>query len=166
MEESTDQGAHASSISDYADTCEVRSKSKSARKTDRANLPRLSYRVDEACELTSLGRTSLYDRFGDGSVIARKCRNCTIILAEELFRESNPEPYPVPYLSMKEVSEVTGIGRATIYKFKDRELPFEGFGRRELIKVSVLLTWLRSLPEGSWKRPRHHEAAPRWNAPC
>ena len=157
MEEPTDRGAHASS--NYAECCEVRRK---ARETRRAGLPRVAYSVAEACWLTSLSHTSVYARIADGFLIARKCRDRTIFLAEELRssiitpsapREPDPEPCADLCLRIEEVCQVTGIGRATILKVIDaKSLSSTLLGRRRVVRWADLLAWLKSLPRVGRKR--------------
>jgi excisionase family DNA binding protein len=157
MEESTDRGAHASS--NNAETCEVRRNA--ARETRRAGLPRVAYSVAEVCWLTSLCRTSVYARIEDESLIARKCRNRTIILAEELrssiitpsaTHEPDLEPCADLCLSDEEVCQVTGIGRTTIRKVIDaKSLPSTLLGRRRIVRWADLLAWLKSLPRAGRK---------------
>jgi excisionase family DNA binding protein len=43
-----------------------------------------AYRIDEVCELTGLGRTSVYEAIKSGVLVARKWNRRTIVLAEDL----------------------------------------------------------------------------------
>jgi Helix-turn-helix domain len=43
-----------------------------------------AYRIPEVCELTALGRTSVYAAIKSGDLVARKWNRCTIVLAEDL----------------------------------------------------------------------------------
>lgn len=160
MEKSTDRGAPAPS--NYAETFEVCRKANSTRESRRGGLPRVAYSVAEVCWLTTLSRTSVYARIEDGSLVARKCGNRTIILAEELrsstitpsaTRESDPETYGDLLLSIAEVSQVTGIGRTTIFKEIDaRSLLSTTLGRRRIVRWTDLLAWLKCLPRAGRKR--------------
>jgi excisionase family DNA binding protein len=43
-----------------------------------------AYRIPEVCELTGLGRTSVYAAIKSGALIARRYGRCTIVLADDL----------------------------------------------------------------------------------
>jgi excisionase family DNA binding protein len=43
-----------------------------------------AFRIREVCELTGLGRTSIYAAIKSGALIARRYGRCTIVLAEDL----------------------------------------------------------------------------------
>jgi excisionase family DNA binding protein len=53
----------------------------------------LAYTIDEVCNLSKLGRTTIYAAIRDGDLKARKFRRRTIILHEDLsrFLENLPE---------------------------------------------------------------------------
>ncbi len=53
---------------------------------------RLAYTIKEVCELTSLGRTTIYEHIGRGELLARKVNGRTLVLAQDLtqFLESLP----------------------------------------------------------------------------
>jgi hypothetical protein len=46
--------------------------------------PRLAYRVGEACAVSGIGRTALYDLIKSGKLVARKCGRRTVILVDDL----------------------------------------------------------------------------------
>ena len=56
-------------------------------------IPKLSYRIDEAVFATGISRSTLYQHIADGLLRARKRGGCTIILAADLqsYLESFPE---------------------------------------------------------------------------
>ena len=43
-----------------------------------------AFRIPEVCEITGLGRTSIYAAIKSGELVARKWRRCTVVLAEDL----------------------------------------------------------------------------------
>jgi hypothetical protein len=43
-----------------------------------------AFRIPEVCELTGLGRTSVFSAIKSGALIARRYGRCTIVLAEDL----------------------------------------------------------------------------------
>jgi excisionase family DNA binding protein len=43
-----------------------------------------AFRIPEVCELTGLGRTSVYAAIKSGALIARRYGRCTLVLAEDL----------------------------------------------------------------------------------
>jgi excisionase family DNA binding protein len=43
-----------------------------------------AYRIRQVCELSGLGRTTIYAAIKSGALIARRYGRCTIILAEDL----------------------------------------------------------------------------------
>ena len=43
-----------------------------------------AYRIPEVCELTGLGRTSVYAAIKSGALIARRYGRCTLVLADDL----------------------------------------------------------------------------------
>jgi hypothetical protein len=52
----------------------------------------LAYRIPEVCRRTGLGRTSVYEAIKSGTLIARRWRRCTIVLAEDLAEFLNNLP--------------------------------------------------------------------------
>jgi hypothetical protein len=46
--------------------------------------PLRGYRIPEVCNLTGLGRTSIYAAIKSGALIARRWNRCTIVLAADL----------------------------------------------------------------------------------
>jgi excisionase family DNA binding protein len=46
--------------------------------------PPLSYRINDVCRLTGLGRTTIYAAIRDGHLVAKKDGRCTIVLHEDL----------------------------------------------------------------------------------
>ena len=55
-------------------------------------IPKLGLSIDETCEASGLGRTSIYEAIGDGKLIAKKAGRRTIILPKDLkaYLESLP----------------------------------------------------------------------------
>jgi excisionase family DNA binding protein len=52
-------------------------------------------------------------------------------------------------VSIPEAARLAGVGRSTIYKFiAARRLPIRKIGRRTLIEINALRSWLSGLPEG------------------
>jgi excisionase family DNA binding protein len=47
---------------------------------------KLALRIDEVCDATGLGRTSIYAAIKNGFLRARKCGRVTIILSSDLER--------------------------------------------------------------------------------
>lgn len=47
-------------------------------------LAKLAYTIDEVSKITSIGRTSIYSRLQSGELVARKCGNRTIVVAQDL----------------------------------------------------------------------------------
>lgn len=47
-------------------------------------MSKLSYSIKEACEVTGIGRTSLYEAIAAGTLKSRKFGAKTLILAEDL----------------------------------------------------------------------------------
>jgi hypothetical protein len=43
-----------------------------------------AYRIRQVCELSGLGRTSIYAAIKSGALVARRYRRCTVVLAEDL----------------------------------------------------------------------------------
>ena len=43
-----------------------------------------AFRIPEVCELTGLGRTSIYAAIKSGELVARKWGRCTVVLAEDV----------------------------------------------------------------------------------
>jgi excisionase family DNA binding protein len=56
------------------------------------HLPRMAYSIDQACSVTGLGRTSLYQLIKSGKLIARKCGRRTLIMADDLSASLNRFP--------------------------------------------------------------------------
>lgn len=46
--------------------------------------PPRAYRIPKVCELTGLGRTSIYQRISSGALVAVKCGRATLITEESL----------------------------------------------------------------------------------
>jgi excisionase family DNA binding protein len=57
------------------------------------SMAELAYTIDEVCNLSKLGRTTIYAAIRDGDLKARKFRRRTIVLHEDLsrFLENLPE---------------------------------------------------------------------------
>jgi hypothetical protein len=43
-----------------------------------------AFRIPEVCQISGLGRTSIYAAIKSGELVARKWNRCTIVLAEDL----------------------------------------------------------------------------------
>jgi hypothetical protein len=43
-----------------------------------------AFRIPEVCQISGLGRTSVYAAIKSGDLVARKWNRCTIVLAEDL----------------------------------------------------------------------------------
>jgi excisionase family DNA binding protein len=54
------------------------------KKTDRAPISKLAYRVDEAGEVSGLGRFSIYELIGDGRLSSMKVGGRRLIVHEDL----------------------------------------------------------------------------------
>jgi excisionase family DNA binding protein len=54
------------------------------RKTDYAQVNKLAYRIDEAGEVSGLGRSSIYELIGDGRLSSVKVGGRRLILHEDL----------------------------------------------------------------------------------
>jgi excisionase family DNA binding protein len=54
------------------------------RKTDCAQVNKLAYRIDEAGEVSGLGRSSIYELIGDGRLSSVKVGGRRLILHEDL----------------------------------------------------------------------------------
>ena len=46
----------------------------------------LAYSVNEACRISTLGKTKIYQSIAEGRLKARKCGRRTLILADSLHR--------------------------------------------------------------------------------
>lgn len=53
--------------------------------------PKLAYSIKEACEASSLGRTSIYSLISAGRLAARRIGGRTVILADSLHALINGE---------------------------------------------------------------------------
>lgn len=52
--------------------------------TDNQSLPKIAYSVREACEVSSLGRTSIYSHIASGRLKAKRIGGRTVIPAQSL----------------------------------------------------------------------------------
>lgn len=53
-------------------------------KTDMTKLPKIAYSIREACQATSLGKTSVYAHIAAGRLQAKRIGGRTVIPAESL----------------------------------------------------------------------------------
>jgi hypothetical protein len=63
---------------------EINSENAASTGDDRSELHLRAYRIPHVCELTGLGRTSVYAAIKSGALVARKWNRRTIVLAEDL----------------------------------------------------------------------------------
>ena len=52
--------------------------------TDIQNIPRIAYSIKEACQVSSLGRTTLYSHISAGRLRVKRIGRRTLVLAESL----------------------------------------------------------------------------------
>ena len=74
------------------------------KKTDRAPANKLAYRIDEAGEVSGLGRSSIYELIGDGRLSSVKVGGRRLILHEDLeallkSSKMTPVARPTPHAS-------------------------------------------------------------------